>query len=71
MEWDDAYSQGGWRDPGDKLAISKCITVGVLESDDEDGVVNAQNASHTSGNVSDLLAIPKGCIKRIRELKIK
>ena len=71
VEWDDAYSSGGWLNPNDDLSISKCITVGLLLSEDDVRVVVAQNASLTSGSVGDILAIPRGCIKRIRKLRIK
>jgi len=71
VEWDDAYSKSGWTNPNDDLTISKCITVGLLLSENDDRVVVAQNASHTSGSIGDILAIPRGCIKRIRELKIR
>ena len=71
VEWDDAYSDGGWLSYEKELNVSKCVTVGLLQFDEPNRVVVIQSRSNSTGNYSDRLAIPRGCIKRIRYLKVK
>ena len=72
VEWDDAYSSGGWhvaRSGVDRVSV--CTTVGLLIEETNQRLTIAQNFSSTSGNIADTINIPKGCIKRIRILKLK
>lgn len=70
VEWDDSFSDGGWRPAQDDLPISHCITVGLLQYDSEDKVTITQSKAN-SGNYADRISIPKSCIRRIRQLVIK
>lgn len=71
-EWDDAYSHGGWHERNREVDhVARCVTVGILLYNDKEQVTISQNTSNTSGNVGDTISIPKGCIKRIRYLKIE
>jgi hypothetical protein len=68
VEWDDAYSGNSWEHKENTCEVVKCIAVGVLKSEDERGmeivpVLSECNKLHS-------LAIPKGCIKRIRQLQV-
>jgi len=72
VEWDDAYSNGGWHTPNPDLdRIARCISMGLLCYEDDKQITIAQSYSMTSGNIGDTITIPKGCIKRIRQLQIK
>jgi hypothetical protein len=69
VEWEDAFSDGGWRSFEDDLPAAQCVTVGFLLFDTPDKVIIVQSKS-SSGNYADRIAIPKVCIKRIRKLKV-
>lgn len=72
IEWDDAYSYGGWHEPSpERDRVARCVTIGLVLLDNDKQVTVAQNVSLTSGNVGDTLTIPRACIKRIRHLKVK
>ena len=70
VEWNDAFSDGGWRSPVDDLPVSNCITIGLLMYDNPEKVTIVQSKSD-SGSYTDRISIPRGCIKRIRYLRIK
>jgi len=69
VEWDDSCSDGGWLPSDTDLSVSQCVTTGFLQKDKPNSIVVAQNKS-SSGRYSDRIAIPKGCIKRMRTLKV-
>ena len=72
VEWVDAISNSGWHSPKKELCeVSSCVTVGFLLYDEEDIITIAQNINITSGNIGDTISIPKGCVKRVRTLKVK
>ena len=72
IEWEDAYSHGGWHAHNkDVDHVAQCVAIGVLLYNDESQVTIAQSISNTSGNVADTMSIPRGCVKRIRYLKVK
>jgi len=70
VEWVDARTDGGWRPNEPDLTLADCVTIGLLQFDLPDRVIITQSRSST-GNRADRIAIPKGCIKRIRELNIR
>lgn len=65
--WADSTSSGGW-DGATDLATSLCKTVGYLTVRNKNRVVVVQSTSD-GGNCDNRFAIPRGCIKSIRELK--
>lgn len=69
VEWEDSCSGHGWmgRDVG--WYIERVVSVGILISEDEEKIELIPNIS--SPNKLHQIAIPKGCIKRIRRIKIK
>ena len=71
IEWEDSCSETGWhrKDAGIDVA-AKCITVGFLTCEDNDKVVISLSSCLTTGNIGDTMTIPRGCIKRIRKLKV-
>ena len=70
VEWQDSYSGSSW-DMGYKSAdTAKCISVGLLVSETASAVVLLPNICSTSTHGLHEIAIPKGAITRIRQLKI-
>ena len=72
VSWVDASSLGSSWEDRECLAhfgATRCISVGILaeETDTEVKLVLSLNPV----NFSQALAIPKCCIKRIQELKVK
>ena len=70
VEWEDSCELSGWHVLSDNDCISNCISAGLLCSEDEKQVVIAQSRSCT-GSIGDTISIPKGCITRIRYLKVE
>ena len=70
VDWVDSASVGGWAGEED-LNVCECKTVGFLLRKTKDKVVVAQSISPRDAvEVCDnRFAIPRGCIKSIRELK--
>ena len=74
VEWEDSgIGAHGWTDKRDKAIVNtvSCLSIGVYVGDTEDG-----KAIRLLSNLNDTaclhgIAIPKGCIKRIRYLKVR
>ena len=71
ITWVDARSKGGWSEPAryEKDTVSICRSVGYVLSRDQERTVLIQSESDSTGNVSDAIAIPARCIKRVKRLK--
>ena len=72
VEWDDSTMLGQrWHceDEISQLDIGRCVAVGIVRCDDEDKLVLVQNQGRYRDG-ANLIAIPKGCIKRIRKLRV-
>jgi len=70
VEWVDSCSDCGWTYLENPLHSSNIITVGLVLLDDTTEIVLAMSRSNT-GRVTERMAIPKCCVKRIRYLRIK
>ena len=70
VEWTDSCSDGGWRPKENDLSPAHCVTVGFLQFNEEDSIIIAQSKSD-SGNWADRVTIPRGCIIRMRQLKVR
>lgn len=72
VEWVDSCSDDGWMNAASPRAkehtVSHCVSVGYLYKKDKEKVCIVQNTSDT-GSVGELMAIPRGCIKKITILK--
>ena len=68
VEWVDSCSGNSWTDRDTGWFIDKVTSVGILKSEDEEKI-------ELVPNIGDLklhqIAIPRGCIKRIRTLCLK
>ena len=65
--WVDSTTVGGWADEAD-LELAKCRTVGFLAKKNKDRVVVVQSTSDIA-HYDNRFAIPRSCIKSIKELK--
>ncbi len=71
VEWQDSNVMHGWmHNECANEGIAHCRIVGILQSEDADKVVVAFGDSDY-GMVLETVTIPKACIIRIRELRVK
>jgi len=75
VEWEDpcSYAVHGWlpkegSDTTEMLPL-KCVTIGVLYQENDERIVVVLNMN--ADNFCQAQCIPKGSIKRIRQLTIK
>ncbi len=72
VEWKDptCWATHGWedREPWIEKPLS-CISVGILLHEDKDNIHVVLNL--TEGKQCEGEVLPRGCIKRIRPLKVK
>ncbi len=71
VEWNDSNVMHGWR-LNDCVSdeVAHCRTVGILLVDDDTKVTVAFGDSDC-GSVLETVTIPKACITKIRELRVK
>jgi len=69
VEWVDSYKENGW-EYADKFTKkpAECKTIGIEIENTKDYICIAQSISN-SEHVSDVITIPKGAVKNVRELK--
>jgi len=67
VEWADSTTSTGWENDPD-LELCICETVGYLAKKTREKVVLIQSISD-GNNVDNKFAIPRGCIKSIKELR--
>ncbi len=68
VEWVDSCSGNGWMGCDVEWDIDRITSVGVLMNEDEEKIELVPNIS---GLKLHQIAIPRGCIKRIRQLCLK
>lgn len=70
VEWLDIHTRDGWSDLSDEdLEPARCTSVGILVANTDDFVRFTPCISTTQSLV--ILAIPKGCIKRLEILTLE
>jgi hypothetical protein len=70
IEWVDASSRlGGWHYLDENDSTLKCLSIGLVCREDESQIVLALSRNE-GGLFSETFAIPKGCIKRMRQLRV-
>lgn len=69
IEWVDAISYSNmWVARDSKESLALCRSVGYLVKKNKEKVVIAQSSA-SDGDVMNKFVIPRGCIKKITELK--
>lgn len=70
VKWVDSALNIGWKSEYSKeTSISQCKTVGYLIKKNKKQLVIAMNIND-SGGYSEAMAIPIGCVKSIKKVKI-
>ena len=71
VEWVDSNELHGWQMEGEvSCGLAMCESVGCIKSEDNDKLILIQTTSNYGAHMG-VLAIPKGCIKSIKELRVK
>ena len=70
--WVDSNIVHGWISPGEASShhVAEAQSVGFFVKEDDKEIVIAMGESET-GLLIECKAIPKGCIKSVKELRIK
>jgi hypothetical protein len=70
IDWEDSCSDNGWvsQQQAKCHRPAQCRTVGFLLRSGKRDMTIMQSTSNT-GNVSEIMAIPRGCIKKVTYLK--
>ena len=73
VEWDDATSSAKWQDVEDLFGVQACLTRGWLVKETKREIVLAAtlqvDGPRMGPLVSEVIAIPRGMVKRIRRCK--
>ena len=67
VDWQDSCEWNGWRDDTKDMKPSNCTTIGFMRSDCKNHVIIASSQSDHSH--CSHMVIPRGCIKKITDLK--
>lgn len=73
VEWRDSITGRSWAPKQSTISeavVERCISVGILAKETDKEIVLIPNMSITAANVLHDLAIPKGAVVRVRQLKI-
>ena len=71
INWVDSNVTHGWQMDGElPCSLATCESLGYIKDEDNDKLVLVQTISN-EGACMGVLAIPKGCIKSIKELRVK
>jgi hypothetical protein len=71
VEWLDAHACGGWETPATYRADAPavCCSVGYLLHRTRAALTLVQSCGLTTGEVTDALTIPRGCVRKMRRLR--
>ena len=70
VQWADSNIMHGWQSDLISCDVAVSDEVGYLVQDDEDKIILARGIS-SQGFYNSPMSIPKGCIKSIKELRLK
>lgn len=68
--WFDSNVMHGWQPNSESVNVAVCESIGYLKEDTKEKIVLLQCISNFGFEMGKM-AIPKGCIKSIRELRLK
>ncbi len=71
VEWIDSYSDTGWQHKSvlDSSTASECVSIGMMKEGND--CIKVYQSTSKSGNICDIIIIPRCAIKRIRKLCVK
>ncbi len=71
VEWIDSCADTGWQGKHvlEESTPSKCVSVGMVV--ETDSCIKVFQSKSDTGNVDNIMTIPRCSVKRIRYLKIK
>lgn len=73
IDWVDAASTRGWggedRAHGTHKGLVSCSTVGYLLGHDKTAVRVCQSRNTDTGDVTEIMSIPRSCVRRIRKCR--
>ena len=67
VEWDDAHSSTSWEPKESLCLIAPCVSVGIVLQSDDKQIELCQTINPDYSKLSSI-AIPRGCIRRMRLL---
>ena len=71
INWVDSNIFHGWQLEGEQsCGLAVCKSLGYIKSEDDEKIVLTQTQSSYGAHMG-VLAIPKGCIKSIKEMRMK
>jgi len=70
VKWIDSSIQHGWQEDINGCCVALCDDVGYLVGEDDEKIILARGVSN-AGFFNSPLAIPKGCVKYIKEMRLK
>ncbi len=70
VEWYDSNIVHGWQPHSESCNVALCESMGFLKEDTTEKIVLLQSWSNF-GFEMGRMAIPRGCIKSIKELRLK
>jgi hypothetical protein len=70
VNWLDSNTLHGWQYGEYPVELAQCETIGFMVEEDDERLVIAQTVSNYGAHMG-ITIIAKGCIKSIRELRIK
>ena len=71
IEWEDSNVIHGWHPDTDcPNEIAHCRTVGIVQFEDDTKITLSMGDSNY-GSILEPITIPKGCITKIKELRVK
>ncbi len=75
VDWVDSTSRGGWRyadrDRKEHLSAVRCVSTGYLVKRNKREIMLCQSYEESEDRINDTIAIPMGCVQKIRKLKDK
>jgi len=66
----DSSIQHGWQEDINECCVALCEDVGFLVEEDDEKIILARGVSQT-GFVNSPMAIPKGSVISIKEMRVK
>jgi len=71
IEWNDSFFTHGWKpkDEFKSMGAAPCVSLGVIVNSNKDSVTLVLSLGRD--DYADSMTIPRGCIKRIRYLRVK